>query len=74
MGGCLKPTKNKAMRGTITTTPDGNRVELKPTNTPLKTYAVIYQLDEFDERIKLYGKDEYLEGRMSLGETKMLDL
>ena len=58
------------MKGTIKTTPDGSRVEIKENR---KTYAVVFQLDENDERIKLYGKDKFMEGRMSLGEVKLLN-
>lgn len=37
-------------------------------------FAKTHQLDENGKPFKLHGKDGYLEGRLTINETKLLDL
>ena len=57
--------------GQITKTALGDRIEIKSIGT---VYAKVYQLDEDNNRIRLFQKKEWLEGRITINETKLLDL
>ena len=37
-------------------------------------FAKVYQLDDNGNKFKLFGKDEYLLGRITIKETKLLNL